>query len=84
MLWSGGENHAQRQSRFERSVVADRSGLGPAVSVCRGRTSGLARVVTTIVKLRDVYEDFAIQLYRIHPRYDQTLQLPFYNEEAAN
>jgi hypothetical protein len=29
-------------------------------------------------------DDFAVKLDRIHPRYDETLQLPFFDEEAAN
>ena len=39
--------------------------------------------VTTIMKLSDKYEDFESKLDRIHPRYDTTLPLPFY-DEAAN
>lgn len=39
--------------------------------------------VTTIMKLSDTYDDFAVKLDRIHPRYDETLQLPFLGEEAA-
>jgi len=35
------------------------------------------------MKLSDKYDDFATRLDRVHPRYDTTLPLPFY-DEAAN
>jgi hypothetical protein len=34
------------------------------------------------MKLSDEYEDFEVKLDRVHPRYDETLQLPFPGEEA--
>ena len=40
--------------------------------------------VTTIMRLSEQYDDFEVKLDRIHPRYDETLQLPFFDEEAAN
>jgi hypothetical protein len=40
--------------------------------------------VTTIMRLSEEYDDFEVKLDRIHPRYDETLQLPFPGEEAAN
>ena len=39
--------------------------------------------VTTIMKLSDGYDDFGRKLDRIHPSYDETMQLPFLDEEAA-
>jgi P63C domain len=39
--------------------------------------------VTTIMRLSNHYDDFEVKLDLIHPRYDTTLPLPFY-DEAAN
>lgn len=39
--------------------------------------------VTTIMRLSNQYDDFEVKLDLIHPRYDTTLPLPFY-DEAAN
>jgi hypothetical protein len=36
--------------------------------------------VTTIMKLSDEYEDFEVTLDRVHPRYDETLALPLFDQ----
>lgn len=76
-----------------RAVVPKReSGKGRKYSFTRRLTEEIGHPklrehlasVTTIMKLSDEYDDFSVKLDRIHPRYDQTLQLPFKDEEAAN
>ncbi|WP_210421988.1 hypothetical protein [Bradyrhizobium sp. UASWS1016] len=39
--------------------------------------------VTSVRKLSDGYDDFGRKLDRIHPRYNETLQVPFIDAEAA-
>jgi len=36
------------------------------------------------MKLSDSYDDFAVKLDRIHPRYDETLQLPFFDADSGD
>jgi len=38
--------------------------------------------VTTIMKLSEHYNDFEVKLDRIHPRYDKTLALPFFDSNG--
>lgn len=77
---------------LKRVVPHRESGKGRKYSFTRRLTEEIGHPklrehlvsVTTIMKLSDDYDDFAVKLDRIHPRYDDTLQLPFFDEEAAN
>ena len=38
--------------------------------------------MTTIMKLSERYEDFAVKLDRIHPRYDESLSLTLSDDDG--